>query len=147
MLAVAETLVGTPGTPAIPPVPLNRIVCVVDGLAFKFVSVSTSDPLILPLAVGVKFTSSVQETPEANVPAEEAPLPTCGQLLEPASAKFGEILGFWAPPVDGMGNVRSALPLFANVTVFGPSAVSVVPTAVAVAKFRLGGVARGNSYT
>jgi hypothetical protein len=76
---------------------------------------------MLPADVGTKLTGRVQDAPTANVPADEAVLPINGQAVAPVlfKLKFVEMLGF--APLDGIGKVSVAFPLFDNVTVCGLS--------------------------
>ena len=85
-------------------------------LPFRVLSVTTSDPLRLPEAVGIKLTGSVQDFSIGNVPAEPAVLATNGQAVPPLlfNVKFVVILGLF--PLDGMGKFSVALPRFHRVT-------------------------------
>ena len=76
-----------------------------------------------------------QDAPAASVPGAEEPLLSSGQAEAPLSfnVKFAAMLGLL--PVDGIGKVNVALPLFSIVTVCGLS-VLVEPTSV-LAKVRL----------
>ena len=126
------------------PVPLRLIVCVVE-LAFRFVSVSTSEPLRLPALVGRKLMGRMHCSPAVSVASEEDVLVTSGQAVEAEleSEKFDEMLGL--SPVPGIRRLRGALPLLAIVTVFGLSEL-VEPTFVD-RKLNEGGALRGSSFT
>jgi hypothetical protein len=108
-------------------------------------SVSTNAPLKAPAAVGAKLMGNWQDAPAASVAgAEELTLRT-GQAEDPLlfRVKFAAMLGLL--PVDGIGKVNVAFPMFSTVTVCGLS-VLVEPTAV-LAKVRLGGSARSSFAT
>jgi hypothetical protein len=115
------------------PVPLSDTLCI-ELATFNASSVTTTEPLVLPAAVGVKSTASVQDAPEASVEVEDDVL-NCGHVAAVFSAKPIEMLGF--VPVVGVARVSALLPMFEIVAVCGPSVVSVDPTLVAVAKRRL----------
>jgi len=119
----------------VPPVlvPLNEIVWVALG-TFRLLSVSTSDPLMLPVDVGAKLIGRVHDVPAARDPVNEAVLPINGHAVPPAlfKVKFVETLGLL--PLDGIGKVSAAFPLFHSVTVCGLSPL-VDPTVV-VAKLK-----------
>jgi hypothetical protein len=126
------------------PVPLSEIVWITLG-TFRLLSVSARDPLMLADDVGTKLIGRVQDAPAASVPADEAVLPINGQAVpsELFKVKLVEMLGLF--PLDGIGNVSGALPLFDNVKVCGLSLL-VVPT-TADAKLRLGASAKSNFTT
>src|ERR1035438_4724570 len=111
-------------------VPRRAMVCVA-LVVFRLLSVRTTEPLVLPAAVGVKSTASVQDAPEASVEVEDDVL-NCGHVVAVFSAKPIEMLGF--VPIVGVTRVSALLPMFEIVAVCGPSVVSVDPTLVAVAK-------------
>jgi hypothetical protein len=114
-------------------VPLSDTLCI-ELATFNASSVTTTEPLALPAAVGVKSTASVQDAPEASVEGEDDVL-NCGHVVAVFSAKPVEMLGF--VPVAGTVTVSTLLPMFEIVAVCVPSAVSVDPTLVVVAKPRL----------
>jgi len=120
------------------PLPLSEIVWVAPEV-FRLLSVRIREPLMLPLAVGVKLMGRVQVALAARVPAVEEELLSSGQAVLPElfRLKFAEMAGLL--PVPGMGRVSAAVPIFSNVTVCGLSLL-VDPGAV-VAKVRLGPVA------
>jgi hypothetical protein len=101
-------------------VPPSKIVCVTLD-PFMLLSVTTSDPLIVPAAVGAKLIGSVQDAPTASVPADEAVLPINGQAVPPVlfRVKFAAILGLF--PLVGIGSVSAIFPLFHSDTVCGLS--------------------------
>jgi len=109
-------------------VPLSEIVCVTLA-PFMLLSVTTSDPLIVPAAVGAKLIGRVQDAPTPSIPADEAVLPINGQAVPPVlfQEKFAAILGLF--PLDGIGSVSAVFPLFHRVTVCGLSLL-VDPTFV-----------------
>ena len=102
-------------------------------------SVNVSDPLSRPAATGAKLIDRMQESPAASVAAACELEETRGHAFETVllSVKPAAMLGLW--PVEGIGKVRSPLPVFSSVTVFGLSLLAR-PTSVA-AKFSVGGVA------
>jgi hypothetical protein len=99
----------------------------------------------VPAAVGVKLMGSWQDAPAASVPVVEEALLRSGQAEAPLllKEKFAAMLGLL--PVDGIGKVNVALPMFSTVTVWGLS-VLVEPTTV-LAKLRLGGSAKSSFST
>ena len=105
---------------------------------FRLLSVSTSEPLMLPEAVGAKLMGRVQDVPRASVPWELAELDINGQAVDPTlfNVKLTAIAGLF--PLDGIGRVSAALPRLNTVTVFGLSLL-VEPTAVD-AKLNEGGL-------
>src|ERR1035437_4308842 len=117
-------------------VPLRAMVCVA-LVAFRLLSVRTSEPLMVPNVVGAKLMGRVQLAPDASVPAAELLVVSNGQADPPLllSVKLAAMLGLF--PIPGIGKVSDALPMFEIVAVCGPSVVSVDPTLVAVAKRRL----------
>ena len=122
-------------------VPFRLIVCVA-LVAFRALSVRTSEPLMEPVDCGAKLTGNVQVAPADKVPALLEDVATCGQVAE-LRVKFVERLGSVAPVTVGTGKVREALPMLASVTT---CALLVEPTLAAV-KVRLGGVVRVISET
>src|ERR1039458_6921247 len=100
------------------PVPLSPMLCVTDGLAFRLLSVSTTDPENCPVVVGMKSTASPQLVPAASVPAEDE-VRTSGQVVDESSLKLAETLGF--VPVPGTGKVSGMFPMFLTVTGSGLS--------------------------
>src|SRR6185312_11599356 len=135
---VAKASVGVTSSP----VPFREIVCVVLGLALRLVSVNTSEPPIVPPIVGAKLIGSVQLAPTASVLGVSV---VSGQVppLVLSSVKSAEMLGLF--PLVGTGKLSTAFPLLATVTVRGPSAVSVEPAFVEVAKLSDGGSLRSIS--
>jgi hypothetical protein len=127
---VKTSWVGTGGV-AVPP---RAMVCVA-LVAFRLLSVRTSEPLMVPNVVGAKLMGRVQLAPDASV-AGELPVVSSGHADPPLllSVKLAAMLG--SLPVIGMGKVSGMLPMFEIVAVCGPSVVSVDPTLVAVAKRR-----------
>src|SRR6185369_10561890 len=121
------------------PVPLSAMLCAAypGAAAFRLLSVKTKEPLIAPVAVGAKLMGNLQEAPAARVPGCEEPLPTIGHTASPLllSVKFAAILGLL--PVEGIGKIIAALPMFASPTFRGLSVLNE-PTEVG-AKTRLGG--------
>jgi len=109
-------------------VPLSEIVCLT-LVPFILLSVTASDPLIVPAAVGAKLIGRVQDAPVASVPTDEDVLPINGQAVPPVlfNVKFDAILGLF--PLVGIGSVSAVFPLFHSVTVCGLSLL-VEPTAV-----------------
>jgi hypothetical protein len=105
-------------------------------------SVSTSEPLSVPAAVGAKLMGNWQDAPTASVPGSHELALKTGQAEVPLllNVKFAAMLGLL--PVDGIGKVNVAFPMFSTVTVCGLS-VLVELTAV-LAKVRLGGSAKSN---
>ena len=65
-------------------VPVSEIVCVA-LVAFRLLSVSTSEPLTVPLVVpvGAKPMGRVQLAPDASVPPDELPVVSNGQAEPP----------------------------------------------------------------
>src|SRR5690349_6338884 len=82
--------------------------------ALRLLSVRTSEPLRLPATVGAKLMESAHDAPAANVPGVAKLLPITGQA--PGALLFRvtlfAMLGLY--PDDGIGNVRSALPMFSR---------------------------------
>ena len=146
-VAVVGTLVSVKWSSPCTPVPLRLIVCVVLGLAFRLVFVSTREPLIEPAVVGAQLICSVQLVPAANIPAVLLMLPVKGQvpILALSSVKFVEMAGLL--PLAGIGKLSAELPLLAIVTVRAPSMVSVEPAIVAVAKLSDGASAKSSFMT
>src|ERR1039458_3711856 len=93
--------------------PLSAMLCVVDGLAFRSLSVRVTEPANCPEVAGVKSTARLQLAPAASVPAEYEDV-TSGQVVDESKAKFAETLGFWPEP--GTGKVNGALPTLRIVT-------------------------------
>src|ERR1700691_5923042 len=124
------------------PVPLSPMLCVTAGIALRLLSVRTADPVIGPMAVGMKSTARTQLVPAASVPAVDDER-TSGQVVDASRVKLAETLGF--SPDPGTGKLSGALPMLLSVTAFGLSLLCE-PTLV-LAKLRLGGVARGSSST
>jgi hypothetical protein len=86
-----------------------------------------------------------QDAPAASIPGDEEPLLTNGQSEEPLllRVKLAATLGLL--PVDGVGKISSALPVFSTVIVRGLSAL-VAPTTV-LANVRLGGSKKSSFNT
>ena len=131
---VKTSWVGT-GSSAVPP---RAMVCVA-LVAFRLLSVRTTEPLTVPFAVpvGAKLIGRVQLAPDASVPAAELPVVSSGHADTPLllSVKLAAMLGLY--PLPGIEKVSALLPMFEIVAVCGSSVVSVNPTLVAVAKPRL----------
>ena len=102
--------------PIVVPVPLSGIVWAT-LLPFRVLSVTTSDPLKLPMAVGEKLMGRVHDVPSASVPGDPAPLAISGQAVPPLlfSVKLVEMLGLF--PLPGTGKFSVAFPRFHSVTV------------------------------
>jgi len=129
-----------PGAEAAVPVPLSEIVCV-EAETFRVLSVSTSDPVRLPVPAGVKLMGRMQVALAANVPADPEVVVSSGQAVLPTLFRLKLVPErFGSVPVPGIGNVSAVVPRFSSVTVFGLSLL-VEPTVVE-AKFRVGAVPR-----
>jgi hypothetical protein len=131
----AQVIVGVAGVP----VPLSAMLCDAypGAAAFRLLSVKTSEPLRLPATVGSKLIDNSHEVPAASVPGVANPLPITGHAEGPLPAKEKLLAMLGLFPVAGIGKVKSALPIFAIVTLCGLS-VLVEPTVVE-ANPRLGG--------
>jgi uncharacterized RDD family membrane protein YckC len=84
---------------------------------------------LLPPDVGTKLIGKAHEVSAARVPTDEDVLLVNGHAVPPVlfKVKFAEMLGSF--PLDGIGNVSAAFPMFHAVTVCGLSLL-VEPTAV-----------------
>ena len=84
------------------PVPPKVMLCVVlpGAVAFRLLSVRTSEPVRVPAVVGSKLIDNWQEAPAANVPAVGEFVPTSGQAVAPllSRVKFAAMLGLF--PVE-----------------------------------------------
>src|ERR1700728_3717416 len=96
-----------------------------------------SGPFRLPATAGSKLIDNSTEVPAVSNPGTANPLPITGHAEGPllAKEKLVAMLGLF--PVAGIGNVKSALPIFATVTLCGLSLL-LEPTVVE-ANPRLGG--------
>jgi len=128
-----------PGADKGVPVPPSVIVCV-EAATFRLLSVSTSEPVRLPVVAGVKLMGRMQVVFAASDPADEEVV-TRGQAVLPVLVRLKLVPErFGSLPVPGMGSVSAAVPMFSSVTVCGLSLL-VLPTTVD-AKLRVGAVAR-----
>ena len=128
-------------------VPFSVMDCV--AMVFRTLSVMTSDSVSAPLegATGVKVSGKLQVAPTARMPGLEAELVTDGQaaLLVVVKVKSFTVVGL--VPAAGISKYSGWLPMFCTVTVWVPSAESVLPSYVLVGKATVGGVARAISFT
>ncbi len=78
-------------------------------VAFSELSVSTSDPEIVPVVVGEKLTEYTQEAPAASAPGLDDALRT-GQVVKLPRLKLEVMLGLF--PEVGVGKMSVPVPLF-----------------------------------
>lgn len=97
------------------PVPFSWIVCA--EVAFSALSLRASDPLRVPVVVGVKLIAREHEALAAKLPGPDAPVLTSGQADAPPlfRLKLSEILGLL--PLLGTDIDSVAFPIFEMVTV------------------------------
>ena len=84
------------------------------------VSVSISEPLMLPRSVGMKLMGRVQLLPAFRLPSPP-PASTSGQSVVPPLCRLKLLAMLGLVPTPGAGTASATLPMFASTTVWGLS--------------------------